>query len=101
MAHDRFTRIGLVRVSLLGLLLELTHWVLQLHYPELSPHYSLFRPLWARSLMLIEYVVIITAFLLAVSSIWNAVSKKTLRDANFPGLVLCACLWIAFLWVYR
>lgn len=101
MATDRFTRIGLVRVSLVGLLLELIHWTLQFRYPALSPHYEFYRPVWTRILMLTEYVFLIGALLLAISSVWNAVSTKVLRHANLRGLALCACLWMVFLWIYR
>jgi hypothetical protein len=101
MRKNLHRRIGLKGVVLIGLSLELAHWVLQLHYPELSPHYRLHRHLWARLLMAVEYICLMAVVLIAISYIWDAISRKNLRDADVGGLILCLFLWVAFLWVYR
>jgi Kef-type K+ transport system membrane component KefB len=98
---DWFIKLGLKRVCLIGLFLEIVHVALLSHFPELSPHYTQQRQLWARLLMLSEYLGVMTTLLLAISHILNAVSTRELRDANPSGLLLCIILWTAFLWVYR
>ena len=95
------TQIGLKRVSLIGMLLDLIHLALQPHFPDLSPHYRLYRSMWARLFMLSEYFCLMMAFIVGLSNIVKAASTRNPRDANLPGLILFMIFFVLWSWVYR
>jgi len=93
--------IGLSKVCVVSLILMSAHWVLQPHFPEISPNYSDSRPLWATVFRVTEYVLLMTAVVVGLSIVFRAVSVRSTKGVDRLGFVLLAILWLEFLWVYR
>ena len=96
-----FVQIGLFKISAISLSLEVLHWALQKHFPGLSPHYRNHRELWVRILLVTEYFFIMTAIIVALSSVLKAGLARSARELKLSGFLLFGILVAVFLFVYR
>ena len=84
-----FAKIGFWKLIVLGLALELTHFVLRNRWQDLSSHHQ--HGVWAAALLISEYVLLLATLLAAAGTV-----SAMLKNRNFGSAILVVCAWLAY-----
>lgn len=95
-------RVGIWRCVAIGVLLDLSHAVLQVRWKFLSPHFVGPRPMWGRVLLVAEYVMLLLSFGVAMSTIESLIRRRTWTPARIGIIVAVLAGYFAlFAWTFR
>ena len=96
-----FSRFGFWKLAIIGLLAEMFHLLLQLHWPEIRGSHQGIRTLAALAFMTGEVLVVLAALAAGIGIISKGIESRIVNIRLLPIGLAMAALIVVFIWVWH